>query len=111
VVAGLWYAAHGRTVWLGFACQQHAELLVAPRALIPRDCDALHRRREQHRTVLAGQRWAGELEGPLARGAAAERLIERAQAWAHRHPNIAADGPEHQAAALHARSDRRPPAP
>jgi len=111
VVAGLWYAAHGRTVWLGFACQQHAEQLVAPRALLPRDRDALHRRREQHRTELAGQRWAGEQEGPLARGAAAERLIERALAWAQRHPNVAADGPEHEAAALQARSDRRPPAP
>jgi hypothetical protein len=79
-VAGLWYAAHGRTVWLGFACEQHAGQLVAARALLSRDRDTLHRRRDRHRAELAGQRWAGEQEGPLARGAAAKRLIERAQA-------------------------------
>ena len=39
VVAGLWYAAHGRTVWLGFACEQHAGQLVAARALLPHDRD------------------------------------------------------------------------
>jgi hypothetical protein len=60
VVAGLWYAAHGRTVWLGFACAQHAEQLVAARALLPRDRDTLHRRRDRHRTELTGQRWAVE---------------------------------------------------
>ena len=80
VVAGLWYAAHGRTVWLGFACEQHAGQLVAARALLSRDRDTLHRRRDRHRAELAGQQWAGEQEGPLARGAAAKRLIERAQA-------------------------------
>jgi hypothetical protein len=82
VVAGLWYAAHGRTAWLGFACHRHAEQLIAARALLPRDHDVLHRRRDKHRTELAGRRWAGEQEGPLARGAAAERLVERAKAWA-----------------------------
>jgi hypothetical protein len=35
---------------------------------------------------LAGKRWAVEHEGPLARGAEAERLIERARAWAELHP-------------------------
>jgi hypothetical protein len=35
---------------------------------------------------MAGKRWAGEQEGPLARGAEAERLIERAKAWAEMHP-------------------------
>jgi hypothetical protein len=105
VVAGLWYAAYGRTVWLGFACEQHAGQLVAARALLPRDRDTLHRRRDRHRPELAGRRWAGEQEGPLARGAAAERLIERAQAWAQRHPNDTPHRPEHEAATQTARSD------
>ena len=86
-VAGLWYAAHGRTAWLGFACDQHAVELIAARPLLPRDRDVLERRRAQHRTEMAGRRWAGEQEGPLARGAAAERLVERAKAWAERHPD------------------------
>jgi hypothetical protein len=51
----------------------------------PRDRDVLARRRDRHRTELSGTRWAGEHEGPLARGAAAERLVERAKAWAATH--------------------------
>lgn len=86
IVAGLWYAAHGRTVWLGFGCERHADQLIAARPLLPRDRDVLDRRRDRHRTELAGKRWAGEQEGPLARGAAAERLVERAKAWAAAHP-------------------------
>ena len=65
----------------------HADDLIAPRELLPRDRDALNRRRDKRRTQLAGHCWAGEQEGPLARGAAAERLIDRAQAWAERHPD------------------------
>jgi hypothetical protein len=84
-MAGLWFAAHGRRVWLGFACQRHGIDLIAARPLLPRDRDALERRRDKRRTELAGRRWAGEQEGPLARGAAAERLVERARAWAARH--------------------------
>ena len=83
--AGLWFAAHGRTVWLAFACDQHADDLIAARPLLPRARDALNRRRDKRRTELAGHRWAGEQEGPLARGAAAERLVERAKAWAEQH--------------------------
>lgn len=82
--AGLWYAAHGRTAWLGFACDRHAHELTAARPLLPRDRDVLERRRNRHRTEMAGRRWAGEQEGPLARGAAAERLVERAKAWGER---------------------------
>jgi hypothetical protein len=86
VVAGLWFAVHGRTVWLGFACDRHADELIAGAPLLPRDRDALQRR-DQHRTELAGRRWDGEQEGPLARGAAAEGLVERAKAWAEGHHN------------------------
>jgi|SRR4051794_33501868 hypothetical protein len=84
-VAGLWYAPQGRTAWLCFACQSHAGDLIAPRPLLPRDRDVLDRRRDKRRTQLAGKRWAGEQEGPLARGAAAERLVKRAKAWAELH--------------------------
>jgi hypothetical protein len=85
---GLWYSRQGRTAWLAFACDEHSSDLIAPRELLPRDRDALNRRRDKRRTQLAGHRWAGEKEGPLARGSAAERLIERAQACAERHPDV-----------------------
>ena len=62
-VTGLWYAAHGRTAWLGFACPRHADQLIAPRPMLPRDRDVLARRQDRHRTEIAGQRWAGEQEG------------------------------------------------
>jgi hypothetical protein len=75
---------HGRTVWFGFACDRHADQLVAARPLMLRDRDVLSQRRDQERTELAGKRWAGEQEGPIARGAAAGRLIERANTWAAR---------------------------
>ena len=84
-MAGLWFAAHGRTVWLGFACDRHSDHLIAARPMRPRDRDVLARRRDRYRTELSGTRWAGEHEGPLARGAAAERLVERAKAWAATH--------------------------
>jgi hypothetical protein len=84
-MAGLWFAAHGRTVWLGFACEQHADHLIAARPMLPRDRDVLLRRCDQRRTELAGKRWAVEREGPLARGAAAERLVQQAKTWAERH--------------------------
>ena len=84
-VAGLWYAAHWRSVWLGFACDGHAEELIASRRLLPRDRDVLNRRRDRRRTELAGHRWAGEQEGPLACGAAVVRLVEQAKAWAAAH--------------------------
>ena len=84
-MAGLWFAAHGRTVWLGFACDRHSDHLIAARPMRPRDRDVLARRRDRHRTELSGTRWAGEHEGPLARGAEAERLVERARAWAATH--------------------------
>jgi hypothetical protein len=72
-------------VWLAFASDRPAADLIAARSLLPRDRDVLNRRCDKRRTELAGHRWAGEQEGPLARGAAAERLVERAKAWAERH--------------------------
>jgi hypothetical protein len=85
-VAGLRFSPRGRTVWLGFACDAHADQLIAPRPLRPRDLDTLRTRKARKRTELDGQHWAGLREGPLARGDAAERLVERARAWAARHP-------------------------
>jgi hypothetical protein len=59
------YALHGvvGSVWLGFACDQHADDLIATRPLLPRDRDALNRRRDKRRTELAGHRRASEQEG------------------------------------------------
>jgi hypothetical protein len=61
--AGLWFSPHGRTAWLAFACDNHSGDLIAPRPLLPRNRDALNRRRDKRRTELAGHRWAGEQEG------------------------------------------------
>ena len=83
-VAGLRFSERDRTAWLGFACDAHAAELIAPRPLLPRDRDVLERRRAQKETELDGRRWAGLREGPLARGAAAERLVEQAREWAAR---------------------------
>ncbi len=91
-VAGLWYAAYSRTTWLGFACDTHADELIAPRPLLPRDRAVLDSRWDRHRTEVAGRRWSGEAEGPLARGAAAQRLVEGAEDWAQRHPGVTAGG-------------------
>lgn len=80
------YSLRRSTVWLAFACEEHLGQLLAPRRLLPRDREALLRRRERQRLLLARQVWHGEVEGPLARGRDAERLAARAQAWAARHP-------------------------
>jgi hypothetical protein len=87
-MAGLLFSSQGRTVWLAFACDRHGDDLIARRSLLPRDRHVLNRRRDTRRTELAGHRWAGAQEGPLARGAAADRLIERANAWAAAHPDL-----------------------
>ena len=70
-----------RAVWRGFACSRHAHQLLGARPLLPRDRDVLARRREERHIRLAGHRWAGEREGPLARGREADELIQRAEAW------------------------------
>lgn len=86
-MVGLWMyrrPSGQRAVWRGFTCDAHAEQLLGTRPLLPRDRDVLARRRDRHRTELAGRRWAGEHEGPLARGAEADQLVERALAWVGR---------------------------
>lgn len=89
-VVGLLMYRAGRTgrraAWRGFACDAHADQLLAARALLPRDRDVLARRRENQRVQIAGRRWAGEQEGPLARGAEADRLLAQALSWAAAHP-------------------------
>ena len=79
-------AGKRRAVWRGFACEAHADQLLATRALLPRDRDVLARRREVERTLLSGRRWPGKREGPLARGHEADKLLARAADWARRHP-------------------------
>lgn len=74
-----------RAVWQGFACSAHAAHLRGARPLLPRDRGLLAARRDARRTELAGRRWAGEREGPLARGREADELLARAEAWAERY--------------------------
>jgi hypothetical protein len=77
----------GDRVFLAFACAEHAGRLIAPRVMLDRDRTELGRRR--HSTEWARVGHDPLPIDPLAIGAAASRLIERAQAWAVRH----ADGP------------------
>ena len=84
-VVGLYVAGTG-TVWRSFACAEHADHLVAPRALRARDRDLLRRRADLATDPRIGRRYAGERDGPLARGPAAEALVRRAVEWAERHP-------------------------
>jgi hypothetical protein len=83
---GLWFYNYRSTAWQAFACEHHAHLLIAPRRLLPRDRDVLVRRHERAHRQHTGHRYAGEQDGPLARGSEAERLVARAEAWAARHP-------------------------
>jgi hypothetical protein len=84
-VVGLYVAGSG-SVWRSFACDAHADQLVAPRALRARDRDRLRRRAELAADPRIGRRYAGERDGPLARGSAAAELVRRAVEWAERHP-------------------------
>jgi hypothetical protein len=85
-VVGLYVAGSG-SVWRSFACAAHADQLVAPRALRARDRDRLRRRAELAADPRIGRRYAGERDGPLARGSAAVELVRRAIEWAARHPS------------------------
>lgn len=88
---GLYVASTG-TVWQSFACDAHARHLLAPRALRTRDRDLLLRREELAANPRIGRRYAGERDGPLARGAAATALVRKAIDWARRHPFHAPGG-------------------
>lgn len=76
-----------RAVWRGFACDAHADQLLAARGLLPRDRDVLGTATgETAGADRWARRWAGEQEGPLARGAEADRLLARALSWTAAHP-------------------------
>ena len=66
--------------WLVFACTEHVDQIDAARLLLPRDDTVRQAWLEQHRRALAGRRW--EPPKPLATGADAKILHERALAWA-----------------------------
>lgn len=85
--AGLIYFPHPPPgqVWLAFACDRHADQLVAARPLTDPDRAELAARRERLRRILDGE--PPQPERPLAVGAAAQRLLRRARRWAGRHPN------------------------
>jgi hypothetical protein len=68
--------------WLVFACRDHIGEIDAARPLLPRDEALLQRWSEQRDRALAGRRW--ERPQPLATGADAKTLYERALAWAAR---------------------------
>lgn len=74
-----------RALWRGFACEVHAGELLAARALRPRDQALLAHRREAWHTQLAGRRWSGTPEQPLAWGREADELLARALDWVARH--------------------------
>jgi hypothetical protein len=66
--------------WLAFACEQHASGLTAARDLLDRDRAVLEQwRSEQQREYSAQQPW--RRPQPLARGADALQLVERARRW------------------------------
>jgi hypothetical protein len=69
--------------WLAFACDKHAEGLVAPRALLDRDRAVLEAWRAEARRKYSTERpWRAPQ--PLARGVDAVKLVERARRWAER---------------------------
>jgi hypothetical protein len=82
---GLYLASTG-TVWQSYACDAHAGQLIAPRALRPRDRDKVRRREQHAEDPRIGRRYAGEQDGPLARGSAAAKLVRAAIEWGKRHP-------------------------
>ena len=65
-----------------FACTEHVDQIDAARLLLPRDDTVRQEWLEQQRRALAGRRW--EPPKPLATGADAKILHERALAWAAR---------------------------
>ena len=68
--------------WLVFACPEHVDQIDAARLLLPRDDTVRQVWLEQQRRALAGRRW--EPPKPLATGADAKILHERARSWAAR---------------------------
>lgn len=67
--------------WLAFACDGHADRLVAARDLLPRDREVLDRWwAEERREYTAERPW--QRPEPLATGGDAVQLVERARRWA-----------------------------
>jgi hypothetical protein len=68
--------------WLVFACEPHADRLVAARELLDRDRAVLDRWRAEEARAMAGQPY--RRAEPLALGGGAVQLVERARRWAER---------------------------
>ena len=66
--------------WLVFACTEYVDEIDAARPLLERDEAVRRVWLEQRRQALAGRRW--EPPKPLATGADAKQLHERALTWA-----------------------------
>lgn len=78
--AGLVQFTSPVSVFLMFACTEHADRLIGSRLMLERDQAELDQRRQAHQDALQGRPF--EHVQPLAVGSAAERLVERARAWA-----------------------------
>jgi hypothetical protein len=74
--------------WLVFACEAHAGDLIAARELLDRDRVVLGQWRAETARAEAGHPW--QRPEPLARGADAVQLVERAQRWAERQASTGA---------------------
>jgi hypothetical protein len=66
--------------WLAFSCQAHRGELIAARRLLPRDRAVLADWQKREQGALAGEGW--HPPRPLAVGAAAHELVQRAEAAA-----------------------------
>ena len=66
--------------WLSFSCGAHVGNLTAPRPLLPRDAVVRQRWAEEDARAMAGKR--RRPPEPLAVGAEAKELHERAMRWA-----------------------------
>jgi hypothetical protein len=69
-------------VFLAFACLEHESMLIAARRMLDRDRAELERRRHSWTWARVGHPQL-PIE-PLRTGAAAQRLVEKARAWADR---------------------------
>jgi hypothetical protein len=70
-------------VFLAFACAEHKSRLIALLRMLDRDRAELERRRHSWKWARAGSPTAAD-GAPLGTGAAAQRLVEQARAWAAR---------------------------
>jgi hypothetical protein len=72
-------------VWQAFACAEHGSALVAARRLRPNDTAVLARWAEHAQRPATDPARADDPPCPLAEGAVAHEVIQRARHWSTRH--------------------------